>query len=71
MKKTVVEHVKSHICFKKNFFEKCFWKQEMLVVGIDEVGRGCLAGPLVTAAVAIPMHRTSSLLKDSKVYPLI
>jgi ribonuclease HII len=25
-----------------------------IVVGVDEVGRGCLAGPVVTAAVVIP-----------------
>jgi ribonuclease HII len=26
------------------------------IVGIDEVGRGCLAGPVITAAVLIPRH---------------
>jgi ribonuclease HII len=40
------------------------------IVGIDEVGRGCLAGPVTVAAVAIPMNyrpRTSNLeLRDSK-----
>jgi len=33
-------------------------------VGIDEVGRGCLAGPLVVAAVVLP--RRIRGLKDSK-----
>jgi len=54
----------------KNFYEKSLWKQEKLVVGIDEVGRGCLAGPVVTAAVILPINKTSSLLKDSKVLTL-
>lgn len=50
----------------KNVFEKSAWLQGSLVCGIDEVGRGCLAGPLVTAAVIIPAHKTFPLLKDSK-----
>src|SRR5687768_6771823 len=28
--------------------------QGRLVAGVDEVGRGCLAGPVVTAAVVLP-----------------
>lgn len=36
------------------------------VVGIDEVGRGCLAGPLVTAGVILPKNFKSDLIKDSK-----
>jgi ribonuclease HII len=37
-----------------------------LVTGCDEVGRGCLAGPLVAAAVILPPNYSSYLLKDSK-----
>lgn len=51
----------------KNLFEKTAWLEDRLVCGIDEVGRGCLAGPLVTAAVIIPAHKHMPLLKDSKV----
>lgn len=36
-----------------------------MVVGIDEVGRGCWAGPLVAGAVAL--HQNIAGLKDSKV----
>lgn len=36
----------------------------MAIVGIDEVGRGCWAGPLVAAAVML--HRPIAGLKDSK-----
>ena len=37
-----------------------------LVCGIDEVGRGCGAGPVVTAAVILPKGFTSPLIRDSK-----
>lgn len=32
--------------------EKTYWKKDFLVFGTDEVGRGALAGPIVSAAVA-------------------
>lgn len=51
----------------KNMFEAAAWSVGRLVCGIDEVGRGCLAGPLVTAAVIIPANKRSTLLKDSKI----
>lgn len=35
-----------------------------VIVGLDEVGRGCLAGPLVAAAVVL--DRRINLLRDSK-----
>ncbi len=59
--------VKVTVKIRKNSYEKSLWEQEKLVVGIDEVGRGCLAGPLVTAAVILPRNRTNPLLKDSKI----
>jgi ribonuclease HII len=34
--------------------------------GLDEVGRGALAGPLVAAAVVLPPQFTHPLLRDSK-----
>lgn len=35
--------------------EKEAWSQGLnFVAGIDEVGRGCLAGPVITAAVILP-----------------
>ena len=51
----------------KNAFEKAAWQVKTVVCGIDEVGRGCLAGPVVTAAVILPAGKTSKLLKDSKI----
>ena len=37
-----------------------------LVVGVDEVGRGCLAGPVVAAAVLLPPGFSLSGVDDSK-----
>lgn len=39
---------------------------DKLEVGVDEVGRGCLAGPVVTAAVILPHNFQHILLQDSK-----
>ncbi len=50
----------------KNLFEKDAWASNLLVCGIDEVGRGCLAGPVVTGAVILPPNTTYRLLRDSK-----
>jgi ribonuclease HII len=39
------------------------------VAGVDEVGRGCLAGPVVAAAVVLHPDRHIAGLSDSKVVP--
>lgn len=36
------------------------------IAGIDEVGRGCLSGPVVAAAVILPKDFHDSRIKDSK-----
>ncbi len=36
------------------------------VAGVDEVGRGCLAGPVVAAAVVLPSDHRVTGLRDSK-----
>lgn len=52
--------------------EKKFWRKNFLVVGIDEVGRGALAGPLTIAAVCYSpevlknSHQERFLINDSK-----
>jgi len=35
--------------------------------GCDEAGRGCLAGPVVAAAVILPKNFKNEILKDSKI----
>ena len=52
--------------FNKNYFEQAAWTANQVICGLDEVGRGCLAGPVVTAAVILPPGKTHRLLKDSK-----
>ena len=37
-----------------------------LIAGVDEVGRGCLAGPVVSAAVILKKKIDLSSIKDSK-----
>src|SRR5260221_14693540 len=39
------------------------------VAGVDEVGRGCLAGPVVAAAVVLHPDRHIPGVSDSKVVP--
>src|ERR1700730_16394328 len=51
----------------KNSFEYGAWQQNKTIVGLDEVGRGCFAGPVVAAAVIIPVHTSHRMLKDSKI----
>jgi ribonuclease HII len=42
------------------------WRREYRVAGVDEAGRGPLAGPVVAAAVILPARRTIRGLDDSK-----
>jgi ribonuclease HII len=39
---------------------------KIITAGVDEVGRGCLAGPVISAAVILKKGINLSLLKDSK-----
>ena len=41
-------------------------KKRIITAGVDEVGRGCLAGPVVSAAVILKEGINLDLLKDSK-----
>lgn len=53
--------------FLKRFsYEKEFWHKKQLVAGVDEVGRGPLAGPVVTAAVIIDEKFNLIDVNDSK-----
>jgi len=39
---------------------------DKIEVGCDEAGRGCLAGPVVAAAVLLPENFSNKILNDSK-----
>lgn len=45
---------------------RSFHTPDLLEAGLDEVGRGCLAGPVVAAAVIFPKDYTHPTLTDSK-----
>ncbi len=46
--------------------ESPLWEQGFSIAGIDEVGRGPLAGPVVTACVSIPRKKLILGVDDSK-----
>jgi len=43
------------------------FNSDKIIAGCDEAGRGCLAGPLVAAAVILPKGFKNNILNDSKV----
>jgi ribonuclease HII len=45
---------------------KSYHTEGIVEAGIDEVGRGCLAGPVVAAAVILPNNFDYDIVKDSK-----
>ena len=48
-------------------YEERLWAQGFSrIVGVDEAGRGALAGPLVAAGVVIPPGFDTTGIRDSK-----
>ena len=45
---------------------KSYFDIKLIEAGCDEAGRGCLAGPVVAAAVILPKDYKNSVLDDSK-----
>jgi ribonuclease HII len=45
---------------------KSFLYHNLIEAGCDEAGRGCLAGPVVAAAVILPKNYKHAILNDSK-----
>ena len=42
------------------------WSENYVEAGCDEVGRGCLCGPVVAAAVVLDDNFEQNLVNDSK-----
>lgn len=49
-----------------NEYENIYWNQNELIIGIDEAGRGPLAGELIVAGVVFPVGYQNELIYDSK-----
>ena len=49
-----------------NQYENLYWDKNQYVIGIDEAGRGPLAGPVVVAGVIFPIGYDSKDIYDSK-----
>ena len=47
-------------------FDHEYRKEHSLIVGVDEAGRGPLAGPVTAAAVLFPPDVDNELIRDSK-----
>ena len=47
-------------------FEETYWEHGHLVIGIDEAGRGPMAGPLVVSGVVFPIGYNDERINDSK-----
>jgi len=52
--------------FPSDSYERPHWTNALLVAGVDEAGRGALAGPVVAAAVILDPTSVPSGLRDSK-----
>lgn len=73
VQKLLKQYEKKYIAYKQQIdewamrmaFDEVFEEHEFLV-GVDEVGRGPLAGPVVAAAVILPKNAELFGLKDSK-----
>lgn len=69
--KSYQKQLRKHAQIEQRFrehlkIEQSFWQNNKIVAGIDEVGRGPLAGPVVTAAVILPPDVNIIDINDSK-----
>jgi ribonuclease HII len=67
MKKTPKQRSSQPSNNKKLYpLEKNHWKENKIICGVDEAGRGCMAGPVVIAAAILKPNTEHKLLIDSK-----
>ncbi len=67
-RKSTVKKNSKNAKLKTRVFKKIKWTQYLpaLVIGVDEVGRGCLAGPVYAAACVLQNPSMDRFLTDSK-----
>jgi len=58
---------KSKMSKKSLDLELRLWEDYPLIAGVDEAGRGALAGPIVVASVILPTGYQNPLIQDSKI----
>ena len=61
-KNTQVDAIKDRLRIERSLWETGIQR----IMGLDEVGRGCLAGPVVAAGVILHPDQTHPSLRDSK-----
>lgn len=72
VKRTITFHLSVHSLCQPNVSTTFtgmllpFYQEKFLEAGCDEAGRGCLAGPVVAAAVILPRDYHHPVLNDSK-----
>ena len=49
-----------------NKYERPYWENNEQVIGVDEAGRGPMAGPCVVCGVVLPVRYHHPLINDSK-----
>ncbi len=70
MEKKSIKNNRNHAKVAESAFESSAWNSQKAIIGIDEVGRGCFAGPVVTCALILKPYATHDLLRDSKTLSL-
>lgn len=66
-RRDVREQAEAQRCERLLHFERPLWAQGVgRVAGVDEAGRGCLAGPVVAAAVVLSPDGVIAQIDDSK-----
>ncbi|MCP5491668.1 MAG: ribonuclease HII [Chlamydiales bacterium] len=66
LRKRFLQHLKTTILLQNNFERELNDRGYHLVAGVDEAGRGPLAGPVVAAACILPLDLRIEGLNDSK-----